>query len=92
MIDAAKALVRRGARIDFSTAAGLGLEDQATRRLPGADAEARHRGLSLAAQEGHVEIVRMLLDAGEDPTATTSKATTPTPRRCTRPCSAVTRR
>lgn len=67
MIDAAKVLVRRGARIDLSTAAGLGLTDEAARLLPAADAEARHRALSLAAQEGHAEIVRQLLDAGEDP-------------------------
>jgi ankyrin repeat protein len=67
MIDAAKALVRRGARIDLSTAAGLGLGDEAARLLPTADAEARHRALSLAVQEGHVGIVRLLLDAGEDP-------------------------
>jgi len=67
MIDAAKALVRRGARIDLPAAAGLGLTGDAAGLLPTADAEARHRALSLAAQEGHTEIVRMLLDAGEDP-------------------------
>jgi ankyrin repeat protein len=67
MIDAADVLVRRGARIDLPAAAGLGLVDEATRLLPSADAEARHRALSLAAQHGHVQIVRLLLDAGEDP-------------------------
>ncbi len=67
MIDAAKALARRGARIDLPTAAGLGLADDATRLLPAADDEARHRALSLAAQQGHATIVRLLLDAGEDP-------------------------
>lgn len=67
MIDAGRVLVRRGARIDLSTAAGLGLVDDAARLLPTADAEVRHRALSLAAQEGHVDIVRLLLDAGEDP-------------------------
>jgi ankyrin repeat protein len=66
-IDAARALVRRGAQIDLSTAAGLGRFDDATRLLPTADAEARHRALSVAAQEGHADIVRLLLDAGEDP-------------------------
>ncbi len=66
-IDAAKTLMRRGARIDLATAAGLGLADEATRLLPSADAEARHRALSLAAQEGHAQIVRVLLDAGENP-------------------------
>jgi hypothetical protein len=67
MIDAARTLVRRGARLDLSTAAGLGLADEVMRLLPTADTETRHRALSLAAQHGHVEIVRMLLDAGEDP-------------------------
>src|SRR5205807_4350660 len=45
----------------------LGLVDDAVSLLPSADAEARHRALSLAAQHGHPEIVRQLLDAGEDP-------------------------
>jgi hypothetical protein len=67
MSDAAKALARRGAHIDLLAAAGLGLVDEAHRLLPSANAEARHRALSLAAQQGHPEIVRALLDAGEDP-------------------------
>jgi len=67
MSDAAKALAKRGARIDLPAAAGLGLLDDAANLLPSADAEARHRALSLAAQHGHAEIVRLLLDAGEDP-------------------------
>jgi ankyrin repeat protein len=67
MSDAANALARRGANIDLLAAAGLGLVDEAHRLLPSANAEARHRALSLAAQQGHPEIVRALLDAGEDP-------------------------
>jgi ankyrin repeat protein len=67
MIDAADALVKRGARIDLPAAAGLGLVDEAARLLPSADAQARHRALSLAAQHGRLQIVRLLLDAGEDP-------------------------
>jgi ankyrin repeat protein len=67
MIDAAEALAKRGARIELSTAAGLGLVEDAAQMQPSADAEARHRALSLAAQQGHTEIVRLLLDAGEDP-------------------------
>jgi ankyrin repeat protein len=66
MIDAAQVLAKRGARIELPTAAGLGLVDQAARLLSSAEAEARHRALSLAAQHGHVEIVRLLLDAGEN--------------------------
>ncbi len=67
MIDAANALARHGARIDLPAAAGLGLVDDAASLLPSADAQARHRALSLSAQHGRVDIVRLLLDAGEDP-------------------------
>ncbi|HEY2134346.1 MAG TPA: ankyrin repeat domain-containing protein [Xanthobacteraceae bacterium] len=67
MLDAAKVLARRGARIDLPAAAGLGRVDDAARLLASADAEARQRALSLAAQHGEGEIVRRLLDAGEDP-------------------------
>jgi ankyrin repeat protein len=66
--ETAEALVRRGARIPtLAAAAGLGRLADAIRLLPGADALDRHRALALAAQLGHVEIVRLLLDAGEDP-------------------------
>lgn len=67
MIDAAKVLAKRGAGVDLPAAAGLGLVDAAGRLLASANAEARHRALSLAAQHGHADIVRLLLDAGEDP-------------------------
>ena len=67
MIDAAKVLAKRGARVDLAAAAGLGLLDAAVGLLASADAEARHRALSLAAQHGHADIVRLLLDVGEDP-------------------------
>jgi hypothetical protein len=67
MIDAAKALAARGARIDLPAAAGLGRGHDAARLLLSADTEARHRALSLAAQHGHPEIVRLLIDSGEDP-------------------------
>jgi ankyrin repeat protein len=67
-LDAAEALVRRGAPVDnVAAAAGLGRLADATQMLDTADPESRHRALALAAQHGHVEIVRLLLDAGEDP-------------------------
>jgi len=67
-LDTAEALVRRGARIPaLAAAAGLGRLADAIRLLPGADTLDRHRGLALAAQLGHVEIVGLLLEAGEDP-------------------------
>lgn len=66
--DAAEALVRRGARVDnLAAAAGLGRLAETRQLIPAADSETRHRALALAAQHGHADIVRLLLDAGEDP-------------------------
>ncbi len=67
MLEAAQVLHRRGAAVDLPIAAGLGLLEEATRLLPAANAEARHRALSLAAQHGRTAILELLLDAGEDP-------------------------
>ena len=67
-LSAAEALVRRGVPVDnLAAAAGLGRLADAAQRLATADPESRHRALALAAQHGHVEIVGLLLDAGEDP-------------------------
>jgi ankyrin repeat protein len=64
----AEVLVRRGAPVnDVAVAAGLGRLDETARLLPGADAESKHVALALAAQLGHTDVVRLLLDAGEDP-------------------------
>jgi ankyrin repeat protein len=66
--DAAEALARRGARVEtLASAAGLGRIDHARQLLAGAGPEDRHRALALSSQHGHVDIVRLLLDAGEDP-------------------------
>jgi hypothetical protein len=66
-MEAANALIRRGARIGLSAAAALGRMDEFQRRLPSAGGEERHLALALAAQFNQVEAVRLLLDAGEDP-------------------------
>jgi hypothetical protein len=67
-LDAANTLVERGAQVnDLAPAAGLGRFEDARRLLPEADGESRHRALALAAQLGHADVVRLLLDAGENP-------------------------
>jgi ankyrin repeat protein len=67
-LETAETLVRRGARVDtLHAAAGLGVLTEVRKRLPAADPLSRHRALALAAQHGHVQVLRALLDAGEDP-------------------------
>jgi hypothetical protein len=66
-MEAAKALISRGARIDLPVAAALGRIDDVRRLLPASVSEARHLALALASQLNQVEAVRLLLDAGEDP-------------------------
>lgn len=65
--EALNALIKRGARIDLPVAAALGRIDDFHRLLPASNVGERHLALALAAQYGHIEVVRMLLDAGEDP-------------------------
>jgi hypothetical protein len=65
--EAVGALIRRGARLDLPVAAALGRDEDVRRLLPSADLEERHCALAMGAQFGNVEVVRMLLDAGEDP-------------------------
>lgn len=65
---AAEALVARGARVvELEAAAGLGRVETCAAMLPAATPESRHRALALAAQLGHVEVVGLLVNAGEDP-------------------------
>jgi len=65
--EAVNALIARGARIDMPVAAALGRVEDARRLLAGANSGDRHLALSSAANFGYIEIVRLLLDAGEDP-------------------------
>jgi Ankyrin repeats (many copies) len=67
MRDVAKFLAERGARIDLAAASGLGLVGEAARLVSSADDDERRRALSLAAQQGHPDIVGLLLDTGLDP-------------------------
>jgi hypothetical protein len=66
-LQAVDGLLARGARITLPLSAALGRIEDARRLLPNADPEKRHLALALASQYGHPEIVRLLLDAGEDP-------------------------
>jgi len=61
------ALIARGARIDLPTAAVLDRVEDARKLLRTANSAERHLALAVASQVGHIEIVRLLLDAGEDP-------------------------
>ncbi len=64
----AERLARRGTPADsLPTAAGLGRVEEVVRLLPTADERRRHVALALAAQHGHADVVKILLDAGEDP-------------------------
>jgi len=68
-LETARALARREGAVlsTLPVAAGLGLLDDVKRLLPEAGALDRHTALALAAQHGHVDVVRLLLDAGENP-------------------------
>jgi len=66
-IPAADRLLEHGARITLPVAAALGRMDDFRRQLRAANKEELHLALALAAQFNRVEMVRLLLDAGEDP-------------------------
>ena len=65
--EAVEALLRCGGKLDLPIAAALGRTVQARELLPTADSHQRHLALTSAAMFGHAKIVRMLLEAGEDP-------------------------
>ena len=65
--DAVHELMRRGARVDLPVAAALGRIGDFRRLLPNADGRERHLALAVAVGRNQIEIVRLLLDAGEDP-------------------------
>lgn len=66
-LEAANALIARGARINLPLAAALGQIEDARGLLPAGSPEDRHLAFALAAQFGRAEIVRLLLDTGENP-------------------------
>ena len=72
---AVHALITHGAKLNLPVAAALGRVTDFKNLFPTASPDERHLALALAAQFGHVEIVRLLLDAGEDPDRYTAHAT-----------------
>jgi hypothetical protein len=65
--EAVEALIRHGAPVNAPVAAALGRTEEFRDLLPSTSPEDRHRALALASQFGRTEIVRLLLDAREDP-------------------------
>jgi hypothetical protein len=65
--EAVDALIQNGAHVDAAVAAGLGRVDELRGLLGAADGESRQWALAMAAQFGHTEAVRLLLNAGADP-------------------------
>jgi hypothetical protein len=66
-MDALNALLGRGAVLDLTVAAALGRVDDSRRLLADAASDDRNLALAFASQFGRTDIVRLLLDAGEDP-------------------------
>jgi ankyrin repeat protein len=64
--EAVRKLISLGAKPGLPVAAALGDTDAFQKQLLTADAQQRRLALALAAQYGHAEMVRALLDAGED--------------------------
>ena len=65
--DAAHVLVERGAKVDnIVAAAGLGDLPLCERLLPLSESTERHKALALGSLLGNLDVVRMLVDAGED--------------------------
>jgi ankyrin repeat protein len=65
--EAVESLIEKGARVDLPVAAATGRIEKARELLSKASSEDRHRALALASQFGRAQIVRMLLDDGQDP-------------------------
>jgi hypothetical protein len=64
---AVRALLQHGARMTLPVAAALSDVESVRRLLATATKHERHVALSMASQIGWIEVVRVLLDAGEDP-------------------------
>ena len=65
--EAVEALLKRGATLTLPIAAALNRIHEFNQLYPSSSSEDRHMALAMAAQFGHVQIVKLLLEAGEDP-------------------------
>ena len=65
--DAVRALIRRGAPLTLPVSAALGSTGDFRGLLPAAGSDERHLAVAIAGDYGQVEIMRILLDAGENP-------------------------
>jgi hypothetical protein len=65
--EAADELLSCGARLDLAVAAAMGHDHDVRRLLGTSTPELRHIALALACQHGHVKVLKLLLEAGEDP-------------------------
>jgi Ankyrin repeats (3 copies) len=65
--EALQALLRLGARMTLAAAVALGDMEAFRKLLPSADGRERHLAMALASQYGRAEMMRILLDGGEDP-------------------------
>ena len=65
--EAVHQLIRSGAQTTLTVCAAIGDTPSFRQMLPASDSAQRQLALDLAAQYGHSEIVRTLLDEGEDP-------------------------
>ena len=65
--DAAEKLIEQGAKLDIVSAAAVGRKDVVQQNLPTAADEHKHQALAMAAQHGRTEVLKLLLESGEDP-------------------------
>jgi hypothetical protein len=65
--EAARELLRCGARLELAAAAAMGQEHDVRCMLGTSTPESRHMALALACQHGHAGVLKLLLEAGENP-------------------------
>ena len=64
---AVRALLEQGARMTLPVAAALNNVDEVRRLVGTATKQERHVAVAMASQIGRIDVVRVLLDSGEDP-------------------------